>query len=289
MDAFARSRRAAGPTAARPLAAAVPGPPCDLGWPARRGAAPLRGDAPRLLADGASSSNGPTGWPTWRWSRSSPGNLDAAVELTDDAFVAAHDAGNRQAVAWHGYPAGLAYAHLGRTADAERFGAELRAWADAHDQPPRRLMAHHVLGIAALSRGAASAAARRARHRGRPRRSPRVPPPRLHPRPARRHRGPRASPVTKRRAGAWPANSTGKRQRSDSRGSTRPPVVDAAWPCWPRGIPPPLDELAAAVAAFDTLGYRLDAARTQILSAGHCAGAASGRPPRPRWTRAMPG
>ena len=87
------------------------------------------------------------------------GNLDAAVELTDDALIAARDAGNRQAVAWHGYPAGLAYAHLGRTADAERLGADLRAWADAHDQPPRRLMAHHVLGVAALSRGAASVAA----------------------------------------------------------------------------------------------------------------------------------
>ena len=46
------------------------------------------------------SSSGRTGSSTWRWLEVVAGNLDAAVELTDDALEAALDAGNAQAAAW---------------------------------------------------------------------------------------------------------------------------------------------------------------------------------------------
>ena len=149
------------------------------------------------------------------------------------------------------------------TTDAERLGAELRAWADAHDQPPRRLMAHHVLGVAALSRGAASVAARELatgasladrlgyRHPGY------IP---VLPDAIEAHALTGDEEACRRLAGEL----DGKRQRSNSRGSTRRPVVDAASPCWLRGIPPPWRARRGGDGVRHAR-YRLDAARTQIL------------------------
>jgi ATP/maltotriose-dependent transcriptional regulator MalT len=87
------------------------------------------------------------------------GNLDRAVDLTDDALEAAGDAGNPQAAAWVCYPAGLAHAHRGDEARARDAAAELRVWGIDHDQPPRTMMAAHVLGLVALARGEPAVAA----------------------------------------------------------------------------------------------------------------------------------
>jgi DNA-binding CsgD family transcriptional regulator len=103
------------------------------------------------------------------------GHLAEAVELGRDAREAALDAGNEQAAAWADYPVGLAHAHRGDAAAAEAAAARLRGWGEAHDNLPRLLTAHHVLGVVALAAGdgrAASAAlvpavelARRSGHR----------------------------------------------------------------------------------------------------------------------------
>ncbi len=87
------------------------------------------------------------------------GNLDRALDLADDALEAAFDASNPQASAWVRYPAGLARAHVGDEVGVADDAAELRTWGLDHDQPPRTLMAAHVLGLAALARGDATAAA----------------------------------------------------------------------------------------------------------------------------------
>ena len=87
------------------------------------------------------------------------GNLDRALDLADDALEAAFDASNPQASAWVRYPAGLARAHVGDEVGAADDAAELRSWGVDHDQPPRTLMAAHVIGLAALARGDATAAA----------------------------------------------------------------------------------------------------------------------------------
>jgi DNA-binding CsgD family transcriptional regulator len=86
------------------------------------------------------------------------GNLDRAVELGVDALEAAFDGSNPQAAAWVRYPVGLAHAHRGDETAARDAAAELRVWGAEHDQPPRTLMAAHVLGIVALARGDAAAA-----------------------------------------------------------------------------------------------------------------------------------
>jgi DNA-binding CsgD family transcriptional regulator len=192
------------------------------------------------------------------------GKLDAAVELTDDALIAAHDAGNLQAVAWHGYPAGLAYAHLGRRADAERLGGELMSWADAHDQPPRRLMAHHVLGIAALARGAAFVAAGEL-----------VAGVALADRLGYRHPGyiPVLPDAIEAHALTGDDETCGRlaEQLETQAAVLGLPWVDAAaargrgLALLAAGDPAAVGELTAAATAFDTLGYCLDAARTQVL------------------------
>jgi DNA-binding NarL/FixJ family response regulator len=88
----------------------------------------------------------------------SAGNLERAVELAEDALEAAHDSANPQATAWACYPAGLAHVHRGDERRAREAAAELRMWGADHDQPPRTMMAAHVLGLAALARGDAKAA-----------------------------------------------------------------------------------------------------------------------------------
>jgi DNA-binding CsgD family transcriptional regulator len=86
------------------------------------------------------------------------GNLDRAVELGADALEAAFDGSNPQAAAWVRYPVALAHAHRGDETAARDAAAELRAWGAEHDQPPRTLMAAHVLGVVALAHGDPAAA-----------------------------------------------------------------------------------------------------------------------------------
>ena len=197
------------------------------------------------------------------WVEVVAGNLDTAVELTDDALVAA-DAGNRQAVAWHSYPAGLAYAHLGRTADAERVAAGLRGWADDHDQPPRHLMALHVLGVSALAHGVVSSAAVHLttavalagqlgfRHPGY------IP---VLPDAIEAHALAGDDDACRRLAG----------ELDEQAAALASPWVDAAaqrgrgLALLSTGDERAADELSAAAETFDALGYRLDAARTQVL------------------------
>ena len=192
------------------------------------------------------------------------GNLAAAVDLADDALVAARDAGNSQAVAWHGYPAGLAYAHLGRTEDAERVAGELARWADEHDQPPRQLMAHHLTGVAALARGAASQAAQELTTAVE-----------LADRLGYRHPGfiPVLPDAVEAHALAGDADACQRSsdQLTEQAAALRLPWVDAAARRG-RGLVLLIAgdqlasvELGAAAVAFDALGYRLDAARTQLL------------------------
>jgi DNA-binding CsgD family transcriptional regulator len=87
------------------------------------------------------------------------GNLDRAVELGADALEAAFDGSNPQAAAWVRYPMALAHAHRGDEAAARDAACNLRVWGAEHDQPPRTLMAAHVLGVVALAHGDAAAAA----------------------------------------------------------------------------------------------------------------------------------
>lgn len=86
------------------------------------------------------------------------GNLVRAIDLGDDALEAANAAGNVQAAAWVRYPAGLARAHRGDEDGARDAARELRVWGQEHDQPPRTLMASHLLGLLALTRGDAATA-----------------------------------------------------------------------------------------------------------------------------------
>jgi DNA-binding CsgD family transcriptional regulator len=87
------------------------------------------------------------------------GNLDRAVELGADALEAAFDGSNPQAAAWVRYPVALAHAHRGDDTAARDAADNLRAWGADHDQPPRTLMAAHVLGVVALAHGDPAAAA----------------------------------------------------------------------------------------------------------------------------------
>ena len=193
------------------------------------------------------------------------GNLAAAVDLADDALVAARDAGNTQAVAWHGYPAGLAYAHLGRTEDAERVAGELARWADEHDQPPRQLMAHHLTGVAALARGAASQAAQELTTAVE-----------LADRLGYRHPGfiPVLPDAVEAHALAGDADACqlSSDQLTEQAAALRLPWVDAAarrgrgLVLLVAGDQLASVELGGAAVAFGALGYRLDAARTQLLA-----------------------
>ncbi len=198
------------------------------------------------------------------WVEVVAGNLDAAVELTDDALVAARDAGNRQAVAWHGYAAALAYAHLGRRTDAERVADELRRWAEDHDQPPRRMMAHHVVGVAALASGDVSAAVTElatavalADHLGY--RHPGFIP--VLPDAIEAHALAGEDAVCQRLADDLDAQAA----------ALRLPWVDAAarrgrgLALLVAGDQQAAPELSTAMAEFAALGYRLDAARTEVL------------------------
>ena len=126
-------------------------------------------------------------------------------------------------------------------------------------------MAHHIVGVAALASGDVAAAAAELatavaladqlgyRHPG------------FIPRAAGCHRGPRPRRRRRRRASASPTSSTRRLPRCGCPGSTRRPAAAVAWRCWSPAISRPRAELSAAMTEFDALGYRLDAARTEVL------------------------
>ncbi len=80
------------------------------------------------------------------------GQLEKAAELAGDGMASASDAGNEQAEIWLHYPSGLASAHAGGS-DAQAAADTLMRWGIEHDEPPRVAMAQHVRGVDALAHG----------------------------------------------------------------------------------------------------------------------------------------
>lgn len=198
------------------------------------------------------------------WVETLAGNLRSTIELTDDALEAALDAGSSQAAAWHSYPAGLACAHLGRHDVAREAAASLRTWAVDHDQPPRLLMGLHLLGLVALAGGDAAAAATELQAA----RS-------LAAQLGYRHPGyvPYLSDAVEAAALAGDADGCQElvAELDDQAAALGLPWVDAAaqrghgLAALVAGAAAAADELGAAADAFDAIGYRLDAARAQLL------------------------
>ncbi len=82
------------------------------------------------------------------------GRLTAAAELVDDGLESSLDSGNASMAVWLRYPDGLVHAHLGSDEARIRHGiAEMRAWGSAHGEHTRILMARHVAGVLALAKG----------------------------------------------------------------------------------------------------------------------------------------
>ena len=187
------------------------------------------------------------------------GHLVVAAQLVDDGIESATDAGNPSVVMWLRYPEGLVAAHLG---DDERAIAAPRRWtvghrargtaADADGAPCR--------GVLALASGDAPGGARRAprgRRAGRRAGQPTQASSRCSPTPSRRRRTPGQS--------SWPRELAAELEAQAA--ALELPWVDAAarrgrgLAALAAGDPDAADHLAAAAAAFDALGYALDAAR----------------------------
>ena len=194
----------------------------------------------------------------------SAGNLERAVDLGEDALEAAHDSANPQATAWACYPAGLAHVHRGDESRAREAAAELRMWGADHDQPPRTMMAAHVLGLAALARGDASAATTEL-----------APALALAERLGYRHPGyiPLLPDLIEASALAGD-RATCRRLSAELDGQAAAlgvPWVDAAATrahgllALAAGDDAAAEALGEAAATFDSLGYRLDAARAVFL------------------------
>jgi DNA-binding CsgD family transcriptional regulator len=88
------------------------------------------------------------------------GRLRQAAQLADDALESARDAGNEPAAIWARYPDGLARAHLGDGQRALLAARELGQWGLDHDEAPRRVMGHHVVGVLGLTTGDTTTACR---------------------------------------------------------------------------------------------------------------------------------
>ena len=99
------------------------------------------------------------------------------------------------------------------------------------------------------------------------------------------------SPATTTTCRRLAASSTSKRRRSACRGSTPPRAVAAGWRCWPPAIAAaPRRARRRRRTPFDALGYRLDAARTQVLVGRALRRAGQRSAPRPTLlTTPMPG
>jgi DNA-binding CsgD family transcriptional regulator len=81
------------------------------------------------------------------------GNIAVAGQLAADGIDAAADAGNDQAIAWLSYPAGVCSAHAGATEPARQAAGVLRKNVAEDDSRTRLVMASHVLGVSALAEG----------------------------------------------------------------------------------------------------------------------------------------
>lgn len=192
------------------------------------------------------------------------GELTVAAELAREGMDTAGDAGNSQAMAWLAYPLGVACAHLGDHERARAAATELRSDVIGHDGRPRLVMADHVLGLISLAAGQPARAVAEltrgvalARDLG--------------------VRFPAAVPVLpdliEATAFAGDASSCAELadELSGQAAASRQPWIDAAarrglgMAALAKGDASASELLAIAAAAFDDLGYRMDAARTLLL------------------------
>ena len=189
------------------------------------------------------------------------GNLAAAARLAEDGIESADDAGNGPIIAWLRYPDGLAAAHLGDHERARAAAAAMRAWGTERGEPPRVLMAHHVAGLDALARRDVTTA-RRELDRGLA----------VARRAGQAHPGvvPVLPDALEAAAvgGDAPAAATLAADLDRQAEALSLPWVDAAArrgrglaTLVAGGADAAAADLAAAAAAFDELGYGLDAAR----------------------------
>jgi DNA-binding NarL/FixJ family response regulator len=82
------------------------------------------------------------------------GRLPEAAQLVDDGLESAFDAGNLSAAMWLRYADGRVRAHLGGDdARVRQAAAEMRDWGVARGEHTRLAMAHHVAGLRALTDG----------------------------------------------------------------------------------------------------------------------------------------
>jgi DNA-binding CsgD family transcriptional regulator len=82
------------------------------------------------------------------------GRLPEAAQLVDDGLESAFDAGNLSAAMWLRYADGRVHAHLGGDdARVRQAAAEMRDWGVARGEHTRVAMAHHVAGLRALTDG----------------------------------------------------------------------------------------------------------------------------------------
>ena len=82
------------------------------------------------------------------------GRLTVAAVLVDDGLESSLDSGNASMAVWLRYADGLVHAHLGSDEGRARHAiAEMRAWGRAQGEHTRMLMAHHVAGVLALAKG----------------------------------------------------------------------------------------------------------------------------------------
>jgi DNA-binding CsgD family transcriptional regulator len=189
------------------------------------------------------------------------GNLSVACRLAEDGIESATDAGNGPIIAWLRYPDGLAAAHLGDHERARAAADAMCAWGTERAELPRLLMAHHVFGLDALARQDL-ATARRELDRGLA----------VARRTGQAHPG--VVPVlpdaleAAAAGGDAPSAAALAAELGRQADALALPWVDAAArrgrglaTLVAGGAVAAVADLAAAAAAFDELGYALDAAR----------------------------
>jgi DNA-binding CsgD family transcriptional regulator len=188
------------------------------------------------------------------------GQLAVAAELVGDGLESALDAGSTSIAMWLRYPDGLVHAHLGTDDERVRQAvAELRAWGDDRGEEARVMTAHHVAGVFALARDDAETALGELRHGAALARQMGFAHPGVIP----------VLPDVLEAAAATGATELARELAAELESQAAAlglPWVDAA-ATRGRGLAslaagePAADDLAEAAAAFDALGYRLDAAR----------------------------
>jgi ATP/maltotriose-dependent transcriptional regulator MalT len=88
------------------------------------------------------------------------GNLTAADELARDATAAARDTEDRHVGVWALYPSALIAAWRGRASEAREAADQIVEWATQHGSRPTMARARSLLGLLALSEGAGETAVR---------------------------------------------------------------------------------------------------------------------------------